>query len=338
MAVNIQEVRALLQTTREELLHRSNVVATGVGYKVAADGKTNELSVICSVTKKLSKSELGPKDLIPAQLDGIMTDVMPSGIIRALSAHRIPHRPAPGGVSIGHTDISAGTFGCVVRKNGQTYILSNNHVLADSNDALIGDAILQPGPTDGGVNPADQIAELSEFIPLHYIGSELGDSSSCSIANAGANVLNFLANIMGSHARLHAITMRPFAAENLVDAAIAKPLNDQDIMPDIFAIGAIQGIAEGELGMAVKKSGRTTEFTTGEIEQIDVTVDVQYGQNRVARFNDQLMSGAMSEGGDSGSAVLNSDNHMVGLLYAGSTTTTLFNRVQNVFSALNVTL
>ena len=94
---------------------------------------------------------------------------------------------------------------------------------------------------------------------------------------------------------------------------------------------------EGELGMAIKKSGRTTGLTSGEITQVDVTVNVQYGGNRMALFTDQLMAGAMSQGGDSGSAVLTENNKLTGLLFAGSDTTTVINRIENVFTALGVT-
>jgi hypothetical protein len=92
------------------------------------------------------------------------------------------------------------------------------------------------------------------------------------------------------------------------------------------------------LGLALKKSGRTTGFTTGEIQQVDVTASVQYGPGQIARFTDQLLAGAMSQGGDSGSAVLNDDNRLVGLLFAGSENTTIVNRIEHVFSALGVTL
>jgi hypothetical protein len=92
------------------------------------------------------------------------------------------------------------------------------------------------------------------------------------------------------------------------------------------------------LGMAINKSGRTTGFTTGEIEQVDVTVNVQYGEGKMAQFTDQLMAGPMSQGGDSGSAVLNQNNQLVGLLFAGSDTSTIINRIQNVFAALGVSL
>jgi len=88
--------------------------------------------------------------------------------------------------------------------------------------------------------------------------------------------------------------------------------------------------------MAIKKSGRTTSLTTGEIQQVNVTSTVQYGENQTAVFTDQLLAGAMSQGGDSGSAVLDSNNRLIGLLFAGSESSTIINRIENVFSALGV--
>jgi hypothetical protein len=70
-----------------------------------------------------------------------------------------------------------------------------------------------------------------------------------------------------------------------------------------------------------------------------VTAQVSYGSNQVATFVDQLLAGgSMSQGGDSGSAVLSTNNRLIGLLFAGSTSTTIINRIQNVFQALQVTL
>ena len=95
---------------------------------------------------------------------------------------------------------------------------------------------------------------------------------------------------------------------------------------------------QGLLGMSIQKSGRTTEYTTGTIDQVDVTVDVQYGAGQIARFTDQILAGPMSQGGDSGSAVLDNDKNLVGLLFAGSESTTIINRMENVFSALSLSL
>jgi hypothetical protein len=332
MADDVIRVRSALKKQRNQLLGRTNVVATGVGFKRTGGKKTSTLSIICSVTKKVAPPQLSIKDLVPATLEGIPTDVIETGVIRALQSPTERHRPAPGGVSIGHRDITAGTLGCLVKKNGSSVILSNNHVLANSNAAATGDPILQPGPYDGGRFPDDQIADLEQFIPINFIGLP----SDCPIATGTASFLNSIAGLIGSSVRLQAIDRQQ--TENLVDAAIARPLNPDDVKDEILQIGIIQGTSEGTLGMAIKKSGRTTGFTTGEIEQVDVTVNVQYGEGRIAQFTDQLMAGPMSQGGDSGSAVLNETNQLVGLLFAGSDTTTIMNRIQNVFSTLGVSL
>lgn len=335
MSANLQDVRQLLAEAKKELMQKPNVVATGIGYKIVNGKPTKDLALICSVDTKKAKKALIESELIPATIQNIPTDVYPTGIIYAQQDPTGKFRPAPGGVSIGHVDITAGTLGCLVQKNGVEYILSNNHVLANSNEGEIGDHIVQPGPTDGGSYPEDRIAELSEFIKINFEGGNGG--STCSIANGTAGFLNALAAILGSKTRLQSRKLSETQAEdNLVDCAIAKPLEKDFVKNEILNIGKIAGIAEGALGMSVKKSGRTTGLTTGTITQIDVTVSVSYGSNKTATFVDQLMAGNMSAGGDSGSAVLDTDNNIVGLLFAGSSSSTIFNRIQNVFSALNV--
>lgn len=334
MKIDIRSMRNILKENRPQLRSRANVVATGIGYKIVKGKKTSDLCIICSVKKKLPLSMLSAKDIIPLEISGAPVDVLETGVIRAFLGRTDRWRPAPGGVSIGHQNITAGTLGCLAKKNGQTFILSNNHVLANSNDASPGDAILQPGPYDGGKFPDDYMAKLHEFVPIVFLTPEPPDG--CGIARGVASILNGIAKILGSKTRMRTIVMQE--EENLVDAAIALPISAEDVSPEILEIGTIQGLADGELGMAIKKSGRTTAVTTGEILQVDVTVDVEYGSGQIARYADQLMAGAMSQGGDSGSAVLDNNNNLVGLLFAGSDTTTVINRIQNVFSALGLSL
>jgi hypothetical protein len=202
------------------------------------------------------------------------------------------------------------------------YILSNNHVLANSNAAQLGDAILQPGPIDGGTS-ADQIGTLQQFVPIGFEGST---------SPPGCSPLAFLMRLLGP--------AKPLINEpgnNTVDCAIAKPLSADLVDPDILKIGIPTGAGSASLGTQVQKSGRTTGLTTDQITQIDVTVSVDYG-GKIAIYKNQLMAGAMSQGGDSGSAVLDMNKQVVGLLFAGSNTTTIMNPIQFVLDALGVQL
>ena len=333
MDERIEAISNVLKSNRKALHSKNNVLATGIGYKIVNGVKTEEIGIICSVSKKVEAAALGAGDVVPRTLDGIAVDVVETGKIRALQAPTGRFRPAPGGVSVGHVDITAGTLGCIVKRNGQRMILSNNHVLANSNAASVGDPIIQPGRYDNGKFPADHIANLEEFVRLDFGEDE---PTKCSVGRAVANILNSLVSIYGSKTRFQATQRR--ISDNKVDAAIARPLNQDDVSDEILNIGTISGLGGVGLGDALKKMGRTTGLTQGSVDQIDVTVNVSYGSDKVASFTEQIMAGAMSAGGDSGSAVLNADNKLVGLLFAGSDTTTIINPIDFVFAALNLTL
>jgi S1-C subfamily serine protease len=334
MITNYQNIRKQLNAAQHELMQRQNVVATGIGYKTVAGKSTPDLAIVCSVDSKKPVSKLQMSDIIPARIQNIPTDVKATGTFRAFNLPTGRFRPMPGGCSISHPEVSAGTLGCWVQKGDQLYLLSNNHVIANSNEANIGDVIIQPGSYDGGINPGDIIAELSDFIPIGF--QEETKASAYNLAKWITSFMNGLSKLMGSQTRLKAYRIQQ--RNNKTDCAIAKPLSTEDIAMEILQIGRIEAIKEAELGMEIKKSGRTTGLTSGAIEQIDVTVSVSYGYNKTAVFTDQLLAGAMSQGGDSGSAVVDLHNNLVGLLYAGSETSTLINRIQNVFNELKITL
>lgn len=195
-------------------------------------------------------------------------------------------RPLRPGLSVAHRSVTAGTLGGFVRTSAGTAILSNNHVLAASDAAVPGDAVLQPGPADDG-SAADRVAALSCFIRFR------GDTP---------NAVD--------------------AAVALLDEGVAVEPGD---LPGGPLTGPIPGSLEIEPDEAVEKVGRTTGHTSGRITAVEVDgVAVQYDRV-VLRFDDQIeiegTAGAFSAGGDSGSVIWRSrDRAPLGLLFAGSDT------------------
>jgi hypothetical protein len=325
METNMSALALVQQSKRrneDRLLRMRNVVAVGVGFKIVGGVQTNQPAVVVSVAKKLPLVQLPEAARVPQTVGGIQTDVVETGPIFALQDPTQKMRPARPGISIGHYQITAGTLGCLVQRSGQVFILSNNHVLANSNNAQLGDAILQPGPHDGGTS-ADQIGTLEQFIPVSF-----GIAGGC-----GCSPFALLLRLLGL---AKASVNEP--GNNTVDCAIARPLSADLVNPDILNIGIPTGVGTATLGTPVQKSGRTTGHTTDQITQIDVSVSVSYGGTNIAVFKNQLMAGPMSQGGDSGSAVLDMNKQVVGLLFAGSTSTTIMNPIQFVLDALQVQL
>lgn len=261
---------------------------------------------------------------LPASLEGVPVVVRVSGKFVALpkggngkgKPPKRPEEPAPDerwlrpvpiGVSTGHPDITAGTIGARVTNGTNVYALSNNHIYANSNDATIGDNVTQPGRVDGGTVPADVIGTLSAFVPIDFDGGN-----------------------------------------NFIDAAIALTSTDnlRNYTPS-DGYGTPKSVtAEPYLAMKVKKYGRTTGLTKGQVLGILTSVDVDYGEPgspKLARFVNQLViyPGTFSAGGDSGSLIVTNargrnDRKPVGLLFAGSPFFTLANPIDYVRAMLGV--
>lgn len=332
---NLNEIQTEKSAHTTALMARPNVVGVGIGQRIVGSTQTDELCLSVLVADKIAIEGLAPEALVPSRLGNVPTDVVQVGTIWSRQVPTDKFRPAPGGVSIGHYQTSAGTLGVIVRDRdtGDRLILSNNHVLANSNDAQEGDPIIQPGGADGGTVANDLIARLERFCVIDF-GTETG--SDCGIATTYAGLGNVIASLLGSSHRVSVFQANPQAV-NLVDAAVARPINDSDVLDEILNVGEISGTTEGVLGMAIRKSGRTTGFTTGTINTIEATVSVNYGSGQEATFENQFVAGPMSEGGDSGSLIVAADSQeAVGLLFAGSTQSTIFSPIQAVLDCLNV--
>jgi hypothetical protein len=299
------------------------IVGVGIGLS-DPDGIASGMGLPGEPTLTLFTRTPLPQDALMSQLarsagtralSSMPVQQVPVGEIDAYS-HRARHRPAPGGVSVGHVDVTAGTLGS--RAIGLTppwtnrhLILSNNHVLANSNAGRVNDSIIQPGRADGGSHPADQIAVLARWVPINFGG-----------------------------------------APNLVDAAFGWAWH-QRIRGEQYYLSGGSGAyyrtgtapIAATLGMTVGKSGRTTGLTMGRVTQIGVSVNVNFGGGRVALFRNQIAirsvnSNPFSAGGDSGSLIWQwaSGVRPVGLLFAGGGGTTFANPIGAVLAALNIRL
>ena len=360
--MNKQERKAAM-----ELLKKRNVVAVGRGTKKVEGIETRQPAIVVSVKRKVPIAALSRKDRIPEVINGRHTDVVDVGgeitlrlekrnndrryaprrlqAVQSIEHKRLGvmgkqditarERPARPGCSIGHKDITAGTFGAVAYENqtGAVMILSNNHVLANVNKGDIGDHILQPGKYDGGQLPVDIIATLDDFVEIETVSS-----SDCPFTSAMIKIWNWLSGLFGRHSRLSSYR----DVTNKVDCALALPMSPESIDPFIPDIGTVTGVVSPEVGMEVMKRGRTTEITRGKIDSIDNIVNVNMGDGDYAIFEDQTIisgiGGAFSAGGDSGSLILDKSRRAVGLLFAGNDSITIANDINNVLKALDVRL
>ena len=354
-------VRQLLDAQRqsqEDLMRRRGVVGVAIGFRNYKEELTNQLAVSVLVEQKKPLEALSEDDIIPSHLYGARTDVIEVGRLEALVNPRDRFRPnVPAGVSIGHYKVTAGTIGAVVydRGTGEPLILSNNHVLANSNEAAVGDAILQPGPTDHGLRPDDAVAKLHRFEMIRYYNQSPGSGGtgdpflppgSCDIVDLVVGVGNALAKINGSSRRIISIPAPQaetpssgFVFPNRVDAALARPNNPMLFQPSIVSIGRPGGTKAAQLGMQVRKHGRTTGYTEGVVQLLNATVDVAYGDSLQARFAGQVIATPMSQGGDSGALVMEAGSlNAVGLLFAGSRRATIFTPIELVLDTMEVNL
>jgi hypothetical protein len=299
----------------------SNTHAVGVGLKLVDGNETDIRCIRVHVLQKIAASLLSAHNRIPSQIDGIPTDVIEaapamlqarrartagaspaaSAAISAAAADaalpprknmRAQQRPAVGGLSAAHFEVTAGTIACFCcsTKAGDDpatkYLLSNNHVFANLNRAKVGDAIYQPGPIDGGTAAA-AIAKLHRFVELNLDGN----------------------------------------APNAIDAAIAELASEIAFDDEVHGIGAITGTSDAKISMKVRKQGRTSGYTEGQITDLEydaiVRMDHQdaslkgvfHGQIRIVPGSSYR---AIALGGDSGSLVVDlSSQNAVGLYFAG---------------------
>jgi len=291
-----------------------NVVGVGIGRKIKQGRSTKKNCVRLYVENKIPLNSIPRDFLLPERIGNVVTDVIETGLFRALQggvpANQKRLRPARPGCSIGFQfpnaqagELMAGTFGAMVTANGDRYVLSNNHVLANENALPIGTAIFQPGLLDGGNPFKDQIATLAGFVPLNADKPNLVD---CALAK-------------------------------VLDGATVS----SKMMPKIGQLASAEPIEAAE-GMQVEKTGRATGYTTGTVFEVAATIAVQFDLGMLT-FENQLMirsdAGVFSDGGDSGAIVVDRESgRATGLLIGGVSQFAIANHISDVLQALNVQL
>ncbi len=297
----IQAAMAVQDRHTEELMSNPDVVGTGTGMTI--EGLPAVLIFV--------KNEATAKNM-PTSIEGVPVEVLVTGEVKELKGPpggggggfnpRSKHRPAPNGVSIGHPDITAGTLGCLVSNNNGTYILSNNHVMANENLANNNDPIFQPGPFDGG-GPGDVIATLSDYVDIVF------STSANNVVDAAIAAVD-LADVTGATVTYGVPnTTTSNASINMRVEKYGRTTEDTR--------GRVQGI---NVTVNVGYDSGTARFV-----------------NQIA-----IGGGGFSQGGDSGSLIVvqkgGDKGNPVGLLFAGGGGTTFANEIDEALDAFNVNI
>lgn len=207
-------------------------------------------------------------------------------------------RPIRPATSVGSIHATAGTICCIVQDDSGA-----QYLLSAEHPLLgeIGDFVLQPGLYDGG-QLSDKVAELADKIPLQR------DKA------------------------------------NRVAGAIARIMQGVETDPEIPGVGKIIGIATAvRPGQTVQMVGRTSGLVEGKIVRSGVSAMIAAPFGIGSSFEKTLFEGLiettpMSAGGDSGAPVLTKEGELIGMVYAGSSKTTLIMPIEPVLQALKVKL
>jgi len=217
-------------------------------------------------------------------------------------------------------ECESGTLGSLVTRAGTQFILSNNHVLADSDAGSVGDVITQPGLIDTSspcvAAEASTVAHLSQFINIQAANPP-ADAAIAQVVSGAVDTSG--------------------AIIELGDSAPGGVPADEAPSSTVLPVASLVPNST-----AVAKSGRSTGLTCSTIEAIGLTISVQYtkglgGPSFTATYTNQVgvNGGTFSAAGDSGSLIVSQASaEPIALLYAGSTMDTIGAPAQTVLNSL----
>ncbi|HKE59506.1 MAG TPA: hypothetical protein VKB46_22505 [Pyrinomonadaceae bacterium] len=197
----------------------------------------------------------------------------------------------------------SGTLGSLVTDGTTQYILSNNHVLARTDQAAPGEDVSQPGLVDNNCRVPPIVADFS-------IASPLGSNVDAAIAQLRPGTMDATGFI-------------------------------EDIgVPSAAVLAPTVGLSVAKSG---RTTGFTTGTIAAINASVNVQYQKNCGQGKkfVVSYTNQVVinSNTFSAGGDSGSLIVsNSGHNPVALLFAGSSTTTIGNPIAEVVTKLSTVL
>ena len=310
----------------EKYMGRPGVNGVGIGAKTVAGRRSGVTSIRVYVTRKRPSQYLPAGTELPRSIRvkgrTVAIDVVQAGpffplhllsradetrsLAGAATEDAYPHRyrPVPFGVSIAHQDVTAGTVGCLVTDNtdGSTVVLSNNHVLANSNLAEIGDPIVQPGPADQGIVGPDTVAHLKRYVEIKIGTINYADAAIATPVGVGTFVNESPEGVINPISSQHQPVGLLFAGDcsGMILACSASRI------ASLLDVSFPNGFVVPSAYMLVEKVGRTTGWTVSSISDIGLEMKVAF-PGGVATFGDLFMMERFGHAGDSGSIIVQAE-------------------------------
>ncbi len=300
----IRDLEQRLGVSATDLLQRFRkrdpaLVGVAYGRKVRGGKETSEACITFFVVRKLPEEQLDERRRIPefiAELDDAPTDVIEVG---GFSPKSEKYRPAPGGVSIsgvhidpvtGDENKESGTLACRAYREAflggrrRWYALSNAHVMVQMDfSGTVGDVICQPSYVDSALWETNQIATLSQWVPISDSPSAINyvDAAIAAIDNQNVWKLG-----------LDPLDTQPLVSDMILELGrLTEWRHWYHIAPGL-------GVSKRGAGLDVRKNGEVSHV----LGSFYVTFD-----GGPCLFECQIVAKMLTVGGDSGSLMVTTE-------------------------------
>ncbi len=153
--------------------HARNVIGVAIGPRISRTPRPPEQCVRFYVEKKIEPPGAVDRPfLIPEEIEGMPTDVIPAGRFISFDPGAAPGAVIGIDYNAPNVDSAlAGTLSAIVRLGGIPFVLGSNHVMAVNGRVPLGTRILFKPPEKFIVDPNDYVfARLTAYVPLRPEG------------------------------------------------------------------------------------------------------------------------------------------------------------------------